>query len=34
VFAQVRADVVSFPNPVQERLSTNTIYLGRVPATP
>lgn len=34
VFTQVRADVVSFDNPLQERLSTNTIYLGRAAATP
>ena len=34
VFTQVRADVVSFDNPLQERLSTNTIYLARAAAPP
>lgn len=29
VFAQVRADVVSFANPLQDRAATNTIYLAR-----
>jgi spermidine synthase len=33
VFTQVRADVVSFDNPLQERAATNTIYLARVAAT-
>lgn len=27
-FSDVRAEVVSFPNPLQERESTNTVYLG------
>ncbi|MCO1660563.1 spermidine synthase [Pseudonocardia humida] len=34
VFTQVRADVVSFDNPLQERAATNTIYLARATATP
>jgi len=34
VFTRVRADVVSFPNPLQDRPATNTIYLGRVDAGP
>lgn len=28
VFATVRADVVSFPNPLQSRTSTNTVYVA------
>lgn len=28
-FAEVRAEVVSFPNPLQDRESTNTVYLAR-----
>jgi spermidine synthase len=31
VFTQVRAKVVSFDNPLQERAATNTIYLARRP---
>lgn len=31
-FTEVRAEVVSFDNPLQERTSTNTVYLGRTPA--
>ncbi len=34
VFTQVRADVVSFDNPLQERAATNTIYLARATAAP
>jgi spermidine synthase len=33
VFTAVRADVVSFDNPLQHRLSTNTVYLARRPGT-
>jgi spermidine synthase len=33
VFVDVRADVVSFHNPLQDRASTNTVYLARRPAT-
>jgi spermidine synthase len=29
VFVQVRAEVVSFHNPLQERAATNTVYLAR-----
>jgi spermidine synthase len=29
VFTDVRAEVVSFPNPLQDRDSTNTVYLAR-----
>ncbi|SMC80524.1 spermidine synthase [Lentzea albidocapillata] len=29
VFTDVRAEVVTFPNPLQERDSTNTVYLAR-----
>ncbi len=29
VFVDVRAEVVSFPNPLQEREATNTVFLGR-----
>ena len=32
VFTAVRAEVVSFDNPLQGRLSTNTVYVARVPA--
>jgi spermidine synthase len=31
-FTDVRAEVVSFPNPLQERAATNTVYLATVPA--
>lgn len=31
VFTEVRAEVVSFDNPLQGRDSTNTVYLGRKP---
>jgi spermidine synthase len=34
VFTQVRAEVVSFPNPLQERESTNTVYLARARSLP
>jgi hypothetical protein len=27
-FSTVRAEVVSFPNPFQDRLATNTVYLA------
>jgi spermidine synthase len=30
-FVDVRADVVTFDNPLQRRTSTNTVYLGRRP---
>lgn len=29
VFSDVRAEVVSFPNPIQGRDSTNTVYLAK-----
>ena len=29
VFAEVAAEVVSFPNPLQQREATNTVYLAR-----
>jgi spermidine synthase len=29
VFTDVAAEVVSFPNPLQDRLATNTVYLAR-----
>jgi spermidine synthase len=32
VFTRVRAEVVSFDNPLQGRLSTNTVYLARTPS--
>ncbi len=32
VFPQVRAEVVSFDNPLQDRAATNTIYLARTAA--
>lgn len=32
VFTDVRAEVVSFANPLQDREATNTVYLGRTPA--
>jgi spermidine synthase len=32
VFAEVRADVVRFPNPLQDRDATNTVYVARVAA--
>jgi spermidine synthase len=31
VFADVAAEVVSFPNPLQEREATNTVYVARSP---
>lgn len=31
-FAEVRADVVRFPNPLQDRDATNTVYVARTPA--
>nr|WP_156001078.1 spermidine synthase [Streptomonospora sp. PA3] len=31
VFAEVRADVVTFPNPLQERDAANTVYIGQTP---
>jgi hypothetical protein len=31
VLVDVRADVVAFPNPLQGRDATNTVYLGRAP---
>jgi spermidine synthase len=31
VFTDVRAEVVSFPNPYQDRPATNTVYLARAP---
>ncbi|HEY0000987.1 MAG TPA: hypothetical protein VGB74_11075, partial [Actinoplanes sp.] len=31
VFGTARAEVVSFDNPLQGRLSTNTVYLARTP---
>ncbi|PSK97763.1 spermine/spermidine synthase [Murinocardiopsis flavida] len=31
VFTDVRAEVVGFPNPIQQRESTNTVYLARTP---
>ncbi|PRY35679.1 spermidine synthase [Umezawaea tangerina] len=30
-FVDVRAEVVSFPNPLQDREATNTVYLAKVP---
>lgn len=32
VFAQARAEVVSFPNPIQERDASNTVYIAVSPA--
>lgn len=32
VFVDVAAEVVSFPNPLQDRESTNTVYLATAPA--
>jgi spermidine synthase len=32
VFGDVRTEVVSFDNPLQERAATNTVYLARAPA--
>jgi spermidine synthase len=34
VFGQVRAEVVSFANPLQEREATNTVYVARTPSSP
>jgi len=31
VFVEVAAEVVSFPNPLQDRLATNTVYLATKP---
>jgi spermidine synthase len=31
VFADVAAEVVGFPNPLQDRLATNTVYLATTP---
>ncbi|MBO3085438.1 spermidine synthase [Cellulomonas fengjieae] len=31
LLVDVRADVVAFPNPLQSRDATNTVYLGRAP---
>jgi len=31
-FVDVRAEVVSFANPLQDREATNTVYLGKTPA--
>ena len=31
VFADVEAEVVSFPNPLQDREATNTVYLATKP---
>ncbi len=31
VFTEVRAEIVRFPNPLQEREATNTVYLGLAP---
>jgi hypothetical protein len=33
VFTDVRAEIVRFPNPIQGGTSTNTVYIGRTPAT-
>jgi len=33
VFTQVRAEVVTFPNPLQERDAANTVYLARTSQT-
>lgn len=31
VFAEVQAEVVTFPNPLQGREAANTVYMGRMP---
>ncbi len=31
-FVSVRAEVITFPNPLQDRESTGTVYLARIPA--
>ncbi len=33
VFTEVRVEVISFPNPLQDREATNTVYLARSPTT-
>jgi spermidine synthase len=33
VFAEARAEVVRFPNPLQDREATNTVYLARTATT-
>ena len=32
VFVDVAAEVVSFPNPLQDRMATNTVYLATKPS--